>query len=297
MARRHHPDDSRPPSRRAARRPAHHSSVAAFLQRLGRSGRRSETTRNALLLTTSDPALLRAASILLRWSEGYVEPIIPPPDPLHLAAQQLLALALQDSGTGRYTWVRRLGYPFILGPRVEALVPEIVDHLLSEGYLDDQGGILGIGNEAESAFGRKHLLELLSVFTSPPVLSVRHDRNEIGLVPDEALLARPPGAAAGGAAVLALGGRSWLVLHVDRLPDRSGGTDERPRRGAMDRWRSAPGSPRRPRHPLRPRRRGPRWRGGERQGTGALGPRRADHGWARPETTTIVRSPTGRTQW
>ena len=51
--------------------------------------------------------------------------------------------------------------------------------------------------------------------TSPPVLSVRHGREEIGLVPDEALLARPPGAAAGGAAVLTLAGRGWLVLSID----------------------------------------------------------------------------------
>ena len=190
-------------------------SVAAFLQRLGRTGRREETTRNALLLATSDHALLRAASILLRWSEGYVEPIIPPPDPLHLAAQQLLALALQDRGVGEHTWTEWLGDPFVLGARVESLIPEVVKFLVERAYLDDEGGILGIGTAAEAAFGHRHFMELLSVFTSPPVLSVRHGRDEIGLVPDEALLARPPGAAAGGAAVLTLAGRGWLVLNVD----------------------------------------------------------------------------------
>ena len=189
--------------------------VAAFLQRLGRTGRRSETSRNALLLATSDVDLLRAASILLRWSEGYVEPIFPPPIPLQIAAQQLLALALQDRGVGEHTWTRWLGDPFVFGPETEALLPEITSYLISEGYLNDQGGVLGIGLQAEADFGRKHFLELLSVFTSPPVLSVRHGRNEIGLVPDESLLARPPGAGGGGAAVLTLAGRSWLVLHVD----------------------------------------------------------------------------------
>ena len=189
--------------------------VAAFLQRLGRTGRRSDTSRNALLLATSDVDLLRAASILLRWSEGYIEPIIPPPIPLQIAAQQLLALALQDRGVGEHTWTRWLGDPFVFGPETEALLPEITSYLISEGYLNDQGGVLGIGLQAEADFGRKHFLELLSVFTSPPVLSVRHGRNEIGLVPDESLLARPPGAAGGGAAVLTLAGRSWLVLHVD----------------------------------------------------------------------------------
>jgi ATP-dependent Lhr-like helicase len=58
-------------------------------------------------------------------------------------------------------------------------------------------------------------MDLLSVFTSPPVFSVRHGRNEIGVIPDETLIARPSGLRAGGAHVLVLGGRSWAVLNVD----------------------------------------------------------------------------------
>src|ERR1035438_8843872 len=40
-------------------------SVASFLQRLGRSGRRAETTRNTTVLATSDDAFLRAAAVTL----------------------------------------------------------------------------------------------------------------------------------------------------------------------------------------------------------------------------------------
>jgi ATP-dependent Lhr-like helicase len=272
--------------------------VAAFLQRLGRTGRREKTTRNALLLATSDHALLRGASILLRWSEGFVEPIVPPPRPVHLAAQQLLALALQDRGVGRYTWIEWLGEPFVLGPDVQALVPEVVSFLLEHDFLDDQGGVLGIGTEAEAAFGRKHFMELLSVFTSPPVLSVRHGREEIGLVPDEALLARPPGAAAGGAAVLTLAGRGWLVLSVDWA-----------RRIVQVEPTDAPGIA--------------RWLGGgqplgahvargiravlcgtepagaelSERATERLNRNRSECWWAEIGATTIVRDPTGRTHW
>ncbi len=272
--------------------------VAAFLQRLGRSGRRSDTSRNALLLATSDAALLRSASVLLRWSEGYVEPIIPPPIPLHLAAQQLLALALQDRGVGEHTWTRWLGDPLLFGPETEALLPEITSYLIAEGFLDDQGGVLGIGVEAEAAFGYKHFLELLSVFTSPPLLSVRHGRNEIGLVPDESLLARPPGAGAGGATVLTLAGRSWHVLHVDW-----------PRRIVQVEPTDAPGVA--------------RWTGGG-QPLGShvargirsilcgaepagvelssraqerLEAARSDQWWAQEDATTVVREDTGKTLW
>jgi ATP-dependent Lhr-like helicase len=189
--------------------------VASFLQRLGRSGRRADTARNALLLSTSDDALLRSAAVLLRWGEGYVEPITPPPAPHHLVAQQLLALSLQESGVGRNLWREWLGSPFVLGTEAEHASPEIVDFLEASSFLVDDAGILGIGAEAESVLGRQHFMELLSVFTSPPVFSVRHGRVEIGMVPDETLTARPAGLGAGGAHVLVLAGRSWAILHID----------------------------------------------------------------------------------
>ena len=83
--------------------------VAAFLQRLGRTGRRAATRRNCLFLATSEDALLRAAGLIQLWSEGYVEPVTPPPDPLHILAQQLLALALQERGIGRSRWPDWIG--------------------------------------------------------------------------------------------------------------------------------------------------------------------------------------------
>ena len=161
-----------------------------------------------------------------------------------------------------------------------------------------KAGVLGIGLQAEADFGHKHFLELLSVFTSPPLLSVRHGRNEIGLVPDESLLARPPGAGAGGAAVLTLAGRSWLVLHVDW-----------PRRIVQVEPTDAPGVA--------------RWTGGGQplgahvargirsvlcgadpvgveissRATERLASARTDQWWANEDATTVVRDDAGKTIW
>ena len=38
------------------------------------------------------------------WQEGYVEPVVPPSDPYHVFAQQLLTLILQEGGLGRSAW-------------------------------------------------------------------------------------------------------------------------------------------------------------------------------------------------
>lgn len=45
-------------------------SVGSFLQRLGRTGRRPGTARNALFLTTDYDTFLRAAGLLHLWGGG-----------------------------------------------------------------------------------------------------------------------------------------------------------------------------------------------------------------------------------
>lgn len=272
--------------------------VSAFLQRLGRSGRRADTTRNALLLATDDDALLRSAAVLLRWSEGYIEPTCAPPMPLHLVAQQLLALSLQERGIGRRTWSEWLGTPFVLGEDAFTALGEITDHLVQSNFLVDDGGVLGIGGEAEAQLGRRHFMELLAVFTSPPMFSVRHGRDEIGVVPDETLTARPAGLASGGAHAIVLAGRNWEITHIDW-----------PRRVVQVEPTDAPGIA--------------RWSGsgqplgsaiarGVRDvltGVQAIGVTygnravvrlaelRTEHQWARPGVTTLLHDDRGRTTW
>ena len=75
------------------------STVAVFLQRLGCSGRRPGTARNCLFLALDEEEeLLLAAGLLLAWSRGFVEPVTQPPEPRHVVAQQLLAVACRRSG-------------------------------------------------------------------------------------------------------------------------------------------------------------------------------------------------------
>lgn len=72
--------------------------VASFLQRLGRTGRRAGSRRNCLFLTTSRGALLQASALVNLWREGFVEPLAPPPMPIHIIAQQLMTVILQQGG-------------------------------------------------------------------------------------------------------------------------------------------------------------------------------------------------------
>jgi ATP-dependent Lhr-like helicase len=179
--------------------------VAAFLQRLGRSGRRPGTTRSCLFLALGEEDLLLAAGLLLTWSRGFVEPVAAPPEPMHITAQQLLALCLQEGRVGERTWQEWLPLPAL----TTAAQP-IARYLVEQGYLDTESGMLFIGPEAERRFGQRHFMNLMAVFTAPPEFTVLHGRDEIGKVDPSLLADRVE-----GPRLLLLGGRSWRVTWTD----------------------------------------------------------------------------------
>jgi ATP-dependent Lhr-like helicase len=181
--------------------------VASFLQRLGRTGRRAGTVRNCLFLATREDALLRATALTSLWGAGFVEPVVPPPHPRHIAAQQFLALALQEGQFGTATWREWWGNLPVMDDG-----PEILDYLIGGGFLETDSGMAFIGQQAEKHFGRRHFMDLLSAFTADPEMKVLLGRAEIGSVSPLSVTARLH---EGEPRVLVLAGRTWKVTSID----------------------------------------------------------------------------------
>ena len=180
--------------------------VSSFLQRLGRTGRRAGTTRNCLFLCLSDASTLEALGMLHCWSTGWVEPVTPTPEPRHIAAQQILAAALQSRRVPLTDWESTWGTLPLFGDDSQ----QIMDFLLDVGFLEHDAGSAFIGAEAEKHFGRRHFMDLLAVFTAAPEFTVYAGRNEIGAVETSVLTDDVE-----GPRVLLLAGRSWKVTHID----------------------------------------------------------------------------------
>jgi len=185
--------------------------VASFLQRIGRTGRRPGSSRNCLFLATSDNALLQAIALVKLWEDGFVEPINAPSDPYHLFVQQLLALTLQTGGIRLDGWLDWLG-DF---PAFSKLPPEevtiLIQHLIDSKILFSDGVLVSMGEEGEKRFGRRHFLELVSVFTSPPLFEVVHGINSIGMVDWLTVAAEEKKARQ----TLILSGRAWVIQDID----------------------------------------------------------------------------------
>ena len=186
------------------------STVSSFLQRMGRTGRRAGTRSNCLFLATSDDGLLRAGALLDLWGSGYVEPVHAPPKPYHILAQQLLALVLQERGIGQRAWFEWVSDVPTFAHMAAESIEDVVQHLLVAGILWSDNGILSFGPEGEAEYGRKNFLELLSVFTSPPLFRVLSGQKELGHVHESTFFKRQD-----GPVILVLAGRSWKTNHLD----------------------------------------------------------------------------------
>jgi ATP-dependent helicase Lhr and Lhr-like helicase len=203
------------------------STVASFLQRIGRTGRRPGSARNCLFLALDQSGLLGAAGLLHLWGQHWVEPVMPPPEPRHIVAQQILALCLQEYRVGDRTW--REWWPGL--EPFGALAAPILRHLVSAGFIDLDGGMLFIGPAAEKVFGRRHFMELTTVFTASPQFTVLHGRAEIGRTDPSLLSDREE-----GPRLLLLAGRSWRVTWIDWKRRRC--FVEAAERGGRARWQS-----------------------------------------------------------
>lgn len=184
--------------------------VASVLQRTGRTGRRGGTERNCLFLATSQMELMVAAALVRLVRVGWVEPIVPPAYPIHLAAQQLLARVLSEGRVGRSSWPGDFARVQDQSGLDSGVALRVLEHMLDGDILVEDGGILGIGPAGEAEYGRRHFMDVTSLFLTVPLLTVRWGQKEVGSVDASGLATRD-----GRSPVLLLGGRAWRMRSVD----------------------------------------------------------------------------------
>lgn len=181
--------------------------VASLLQRLGRTGRRPGSSRNMMFLATDDAELVRGAALLLLMDRNFVEPVTAPPEPRHIAAQQLLGLALERGRINTDHESERLA---ALGLAERDELDTIATWLRETGHLDTDERLAFVGPTAERRYGARNYMDLLAVFTAAPEVVVLHGRQEIGSVDPMLLSSKTT-----GPRVIALAGRAWEVTYVD----------------------------------------------------------------------------------
>ena len=183
------------------------STVSSFLQRMGRTGRRGDSERNCLFLTTNDNAFLLALGIAQRWSEAWVEAARPPAAPWSIVAQQAMASVLEHGELPAHGLRDLLSgaFPELAPGKIQLLI----ENLVSSEFLIRGEDLVSVGPRMEREFGRGHYRELLASFTGPMLLTGRHGSAEVGFIDPTALSGDKRDQ------LILLAGRSWQITGIE----------------------------------------------------------------------------------
>jgi len=183
------------------------STVSSFLQRMGRTGRRSGSQRNCLFLVTNDNAFLLALGITQRWSEAWVEAAIPPAKPWPIVAQQAMTSILErgELPTHELTVILSGAFPECASTNIG----QLVEHMVGVQYFDRSEGVVRAGPRLEREFGRGHYRDLLASFSGSMLLTGKHGAAEVGYIDPTVLVGEQDGR------LILLAGKSWRVTGVE----------------------------------------------------------------------------------
>jgi len=190
--------------------------VTAFLQRMGRTGRRAGKAANTTFFCESEDAVLQAIALIDLARVGWVESVDVKDRCWPVLVHQLLALSLANDGiTADDAWAHLSRVPDFRGIH-RAEFDRLVAWMLRDQSLVLLTGRLLIGPKAERRFGRKNFMELYAVFTSPQSYTVEQDAGgQLGTL-TQAFVDR----LVEGVSCFLLGGRAWVVNvihHNDRI--------------------------------------------------------------------------------
>ena len=190
--------------------------VSAFLQRMGRTGRRAGQVANTVFLCQTEEAVLQAAALIELAREHWVEPVPMGARCWPVLVHQLFALALEGDGARPDdAWSLLSSVPDLAGIDADEF-KAVVDHMVGEGYLYVTSGRFVLGDRAERDFGRHNFMELYAVFSSPRHYTVTTpDGRELGEL-EQAFVDR----LVEDASSFLLGGRAWLVARINHRDRR-----------------------------------------------------------------------------
>ena len=192
------------------------ASVSGFVQRLGRSGRRSGRSRMLFLEEQADNGnggpdslpwdfLQTCSVILLYLEERWIEPFVSRPKPFSLLAHQTLAALKNTTGLRPAALARTvLTLPAFSETITAEEYQQLLRHMLEKDYLERmEDGTLIIGLEGEKYASS---YEFYSVFKDTASWTVRWEDRILGTLEE-----CPQGDTA-----FVLSGRSWQVTYADK---------------------------------------------------------------------------------
>jgi len=148
------------------------NTVSSFMQRMGRTGRRENTTANTTFFIEKEQFLLQAIAIVELARSQWIENVKTNDQAWHILLHQIMALCLERGGISKDLPWEVLHKAYCFSSIDKTKFDRFVNFLLSNDFLHDDGGMLSIGLKAEKEFGRYNFMEIYSVFSTPSEFEV-----------------------------------------------------------------------------------------------------------------------------
>lgn len=188
------------------------ATVSAFLQRLGRTGRRADKPGHMAFLTDEGWSFLQVCALIELARQGWVEPIEASPRSLVVFLHQMLARVVSEGSVAVTDLLQGVGEPYCFSELSRATRRQLLDHLFAEDYFMQADGAVSLGPTGERRLSKNHFQDLYSIFDSPRSLKVINPKGqEIGQL--DAWFAQSLGEQ--GKSIFMLGGRSWIAVRTD----------------------------------------------------------------------------------
>lgn len=213
--------------------------VSSFLQRIGRSGRRSKNQRSIIFYDserfTNADILISLAEISLI-EEGHIEDIKIPEKPKDIYFHQILSTIFEYGRLKQGKLFRSLQDSFVFSKMDKNDFKGIIETMEEKGFVDYKDGYLSLGYNFEKKYGKRNFLDFYSVFCPNYEFKVKEGVKNIGAVDASfAILFLRKGES------FILGGMPWKVKEIDHKRFTVKVKKDEQKKGDVPRWNSEVG--------------------------------------------------------
>jgi ATP-dependent Lhr-like helicase len=158
-------------------RPPHN--VSSFLQRIGRSGRRSKNQRSIIFYKTDQHVFISLAEISLI-NEGHIEDIKIPEKPKDIYFHQILSSIYEYGKIKKVNLFDNLKDSYAFNKMTKDDFKAIIENMEELDFVHNYNGFLSLGYTFEKKFGKRNFMDFYSVFCPNFEYTVMEGAKNIG---------------------------------------------------------------------------------------------------------------------
>ena len=185
------------------------SNVSSFLQKVGRSGRRTKIQRTIIFCDNEEEVVKSLAELSLM-EEKKLEHIKLPKKPKDIYFHQILSTIFEYGRIKKKDLFFILKDSYVFSKIQKEEYEYFINDMVEKGFIEENGPYLSLGDAFEKEFGKRNFLEFYSVFWPTYEFTVLEGRKTVGSLDSSFVISTLE-----KGSTFVLGGEVWTVDKTD----------------------------------------------------------------------------------